>query len=259
VNFRISLVQQPLVWQDAVANRAHFGEVLRPLAGTTDLVVLPEMFTSGFTMKAEKYAELAAGETRAWLLAQAATLDAMVGGSVAVNDRGRFYNRFMLATPDGDVHVYDKRHLFRLGGEHRSYSAGTHALLVEWRGVRLCPLVCYDLRFPVFSRRRPELDYDLVLYVASWPEPRTDAWSALLRARAIENQAFCVGVNRVGEDGGGKQYIGASVALDYLGHPLLDLGAHAAVGTVALDLEALREWRDKFPAHLDADAFTLES
>jgi omega-amidase len=258
MKFRVSLLQQPLVWHDAAANRAHFEQALRPLAGTTDLAVLPEMFTSGFTMKAEQHAEPADGETRAWLLAQAAALDAMVGGSVAVSDRGRFYNRFMLATPAGDVHVYDKRHLFRLGGEHRSYSAGSHALIVEWRGVRLCPLVCYDLRFPVFSRRRPELDYNLVLYVASWPEPRTDAWSALLRARAIENQAFCVGVNRVGEDGGGKQYRGASVALDFFGHPLLDLGDRADVGTVALDLDALREWRDEFPAHLDADAFSLE-
>jgi omega-amidase len=255
----VSIAQQPLVWHDAAANRAHFAEVLAPLAGTTDLVILPEMFTSGFTMKPEEFAEAANGETRAWLLAQAAALNAAVGGSVAVDDGGRYYNRFMLATPDGDVHVYDKRHLFRMGGEHRHYSAGGHALIVEWRGIRLCPLVCYDLRFPVWSRRRPELDYDLVIYSANWPAARRHAWSTLLRARAIENQAFVVGVNRVGEDGGGNAHVGDSVVLDFTGQPLVELNDKPQVVTVPLDVEASRAWRDKFPAHLDADAFTLES
>ncbi len=198
MSFRVSIVQQPLAWQDAAANRAHFTAVLAPLAGTTDLVVLPEMFTTGFTMKPENFAEAADGATRAWLLQQAGALDAAVGGSVAVNDHGRFYNRFMLATPDGQLHRYDKRHLFRMAGEHRHYSGGGHALIVEWRGVRLCPLVCYDLRFPVWSRRRPELDYDLLIYSANWPAARRYAWMTLLRARAIENQAFVAGVESRG-------------------------------------------------------------
>lgn len=258
MSFRISLAQQPLVWHDAAANRAHFGEVLRPLAGQTDLIILPEMFTSGFTMKPEKQAEAADGETRGWLLGQARTLDAAVGGSVAVSDHGRFFNRFMLATPDGEVHQYDKRHLFRVGGEHRHYSAGGHALIVEWRGVRLCPLVCYDLRFPVWSRRRPELDYDVAIYVASWPAARRYAWSTLLRARAMENLAFVAGVNRVGEDGGGNSYVGDSALLDFLGQPLIELADQPQVVTAPIDLDALRDWRDKFPAHLDADAFFLE-
>ena len=189
MTFRVTLAQQPLVWQDAAANRAHFAEALAHLNGATDLVVLPEMFTTGFTMQPEQFAEPADGESRTWLLAQAKALDAAVGGSVAVNDRGRFYNRFMLATPEGDLYSYDKRHLFRMGGEHRHYSGGGHALIVEFRGLRLCPLVCYDLRFPVWSRRRPELDYDLVIFAANWPAPRRLAWQALLRARAIENQA----------------------------------------------------------------------
>jgi predicted amidohydrolase len=257
--FRISIVQQPLAWQDAEANRAHFASVLAPLAGTTDLVILPEMFTTGFTMSPDTQAEAAAGATRAWLLEQARLLDAAVGGSVAVNDEGRYFNRFMLSLPGGPTYWYDKRHLFRMAGEHRKYSGGDHALIIEWRGIRLCPLVCYDLRFPVWSRRRPELDYDLLVYSANWPAARRYAWTTLLRARAIENQAFVAGVNRVGDDGNGIAHVGDSVVLDFTGQPLVELNERAQAVTVTLDLEALRGWRDKFPAHLDADAFTLEA
>lgn len=258
MTFRVSIVQQPLVWLDPPANRAHFAEVLTPLAGATDLVVLPEMFTTGFTMKPEEHAEAAAGPTRDWLVAQARRLDAAVGGSVAVNDNGRFHNRFVLAMPEGPTYWYDKRHLFRMAGEHRHYTAGVHALIVEWRGARLCPLVCYDLRFPVWSRRRPQLDYDVVIYSANWPAARRFAWSALLRARAIENQAYCVGVNRIGDDGHGIAHAGDSVVLDFMGQPQLELQDEAAVVTAPVDIEAARGWRDKFPAHLDADAFSLE-
>ncbi len=258
MTFRVTLAQQPLVWQDPAANRAHFERLLAPLAGTTDLVVLPEMFTTGFTMQPQTQAEAADGPTRAWLGEQARALDAAVGGSVAINDRGRFFNRFMVATPGGPTYWYDKRHLFRMGAEHRHYSAGHHALIIEWRGVRLCPLVCYDLRFPVWSRRRPELEYDLVLYSANWPAPRRHAWMTLLRARAIENQAFCAGVNRVGDDANGVAHAGDSVLLDYMGLPLAELHDKAQVITAPIDIEQLRQWRDRFPAHLDADAFSLE-
>ena len=259
MTFRISIVQQDLAWRDPAANRAHFADVIAPLAGTTDLVVLPEMFTTGFTMKPEDYAEDADGPTRAWLLGQAKTLDAAVGGSVAVRDGKSFFNRFMIALPGGPTYWYDKRHLFRMGGEHRHYDAGDHALIVEWRGARLCPLVCYDLRFPVWSRRRPELEYDVIIYCANWPSPRAYAWSTLLRARAIENVAYCVGVNRTGADGAGNPHPGASAVLDFMGQPVLELGSEPMVATVGIDLDAMRDWRDKFPAHLDADVFTLES
>jgi len=259
MSFRISIAQQPLAWHDAAANRAHFASVLAPLAGTTDLVILPEMFTTGFTMSPEQFAEPADGETRTWLLQQAQALDAAVGGSVAVNDDGRYYNRFMLALPGGPTYWYDKRHLFRMAGEHRKYAEGDHALIIEWRGIRLCPLVCYDLRFPVWSRRRPALDYDLLIYSANWPAARRYAWTTLLRARAIENQAFVVGVNRVGDDGNGVAHVGDSVVLDFSGQPLVELNDKPQVVTVPVDLEASRNWRDKFPAHLDADAFTLET
>ncbi len=258
MNFRVSLLQQPLAWQDPAANRAHFARVLQPLAGATDLAVLPEMFTTGFTMRPEQHAEPADGPTGDWLLAQARLLDAAIGGSVAVTEHGRHYNRFLIATPAGELRHADKRHLFRVGGEHRHYSAGGHARLLEWRGLRICPLVCYDLRFPVWSRRRTGLDYDLLLYSANWPAARRYAWSTLLRARAIENQAFCVGVNRVGADGEGVAHAGDSVALDYTGVPLVELADEPAVATATLDIAALRAWRDKFPAQLDADAFSLE-
>ena len=257
MTFRVSIVQQPLAWADPAANRAHFSNVLAPLAGKTDLVVLPEMFTTGFTMKPEQLAEPANGETRAWLVEQAKALDAAVGGSVAVEEEGRFHNRFMLALPEGPTYWYDKRHLFRMGQEHRHYSAGEHALIIEWRGARLCPLVCYDLRFPVWSRRRPELDYDVLIYSANWPAARRFAWNALLRARAIENQAYCVGVNRVGDDGVGIAHAGDSVVLDFMGQSLLELQDKPLVATVPVDIEAVRGWRDKFPAQLDADTFSL--
>jgi predicted amidohydrolase len=259
MKFRLSIVQQTLAWQDPEANRAHFATVIAPLAGATDLVVLPEMFTTGFTMQPEEHAESADGATREWLLAQATALDAAVGGSVAVNDGGRFFNRFMLALPGGPTYWYDKRHLFRMGGEHRHYEGGSHALIIEWRGLRLCPLVCYDLRFPVWSRRRPQLEYELLLYAANWPAARRHAWTTLLRARAIENLAYVAGVNRVGDDGHGVAHAGDSVVLDYLGQPLAELHDQAQAATVTLDPDALRAWRDKFPAHLDADNFTLES
>jgi omega-amidase len=258
MTFRVTLVQEALAWQDPAANRARFAALLAPVRDTTDLVVLPEMFTTGFTMQPEQFSEPAEGETRAWLLEQAQSLNAAVGGSVAVNERGRYFNRFMLATPEGDLYTYDKRHLFRMGGEHRHYSVGGHVAIIEFRGLRLCPQVCYDLRFPVWSRRRPELDYDLVIYSANWPAARRHAWETLLRARAIENQAYCVGVNRVGDDGLGVAHLGDSVVLDFLGMPLLELGNAARIATVAIDPNAVREWRDRFPAHLDADAFSLE-
>ena len=258
MTFRISIVQQSLEWVNPEANRARFAEQLAPLAGKTDLVILPEMFTTGFTMKPEQHAEPADGPTKAWLIAQARALDAAVGGSVAVNDNGRFHNRFVLAMPEGPAYWYDKRHLFRMGAEHRHYDAGDHALIVEWRGARLCPLVCYDLRFPVWSRRRPELDYDVLIYAANWPAARRFAWNSLLRARAIENQAYCVGVNRIGDDGHGVAHAGESVVLDFMGQPLLELHENAQTATVPVDIEAVRGWRDKFPAHLDADAFSLQ-
>lgn len=256
---RVSLLQQPLVWQDPPGNRAHFEALLLPLSGHTDLVVLPETFTTGFSMDVERLSEPADGPSSQWLLRLAARLDAVITGSVITQDGGHYYNRLLWAAPSGELRAYDKRHLFRMGREHEHFTAGRAAWSVPWRGCNICPLVCYDLRFPVFSRRRAQLDYDVLVYVANWPAPRANAWRQLLRARAIENQAYVIGVNRVGADEPGIAHAGDSAAIDFLGQPLTELGATAAVSTVSLDLEALRAFRAKFPAHLDADAFTLEA
>jgi len=255
---RVSLVQQPLVWHDSQANRAHFEASVLPLAGHTDLVVLPETFTTGFSMDVERLAESAGGPSSQWLTRLATRIDAAIAGSVITRDGEHYYNRLLWAAPGLEVRAYDKRHLFRMGREHQHFTAGRAAWSIRWRGFNVCPLVCYDLRFPVFSRRRAQLDYDLLLYVANWPAARASAWRQLLRARAIENQAYVVGVNRVGVDGQGVAYAGDSAAIDFLGEPLAEMGAAAQVTTLDLDADALRAFRSKFPAHLDADAFTLE-
>jgi predicted amidohydrolase len=257
-SLRVSLLQQPLAWHDPAANRAHFEALLRPLTGHTDLVVLPETFTTGFSMAVGQIGEPAGGPTLAWLQRLAGELDAAITGSVVTLDGECYYNRLLWASPEGELRHYDKRHLFRMGREHQHFTPGRSAWSVAWRGFRICPLVCYDLRFPVFSRRRPELDYELLLYVANWPAARADAWRALLRARAIENQAYVVGVNRVGADGRGVPYAGESAAIDFLGKPLAEAADAPAVLTVELPRAPLSEFRERFPAHLDADRFTLE-
>lgn len=255
---RVTLVQQPLVWGEPQANRARFEALLAPLAGTTDLVVLPETFTTGFSMAVEQLGEPAGGASSEWLARQARALDAAITGSLITHDGGRYFNRLLWAEPGGlPLRQYDKRHLFRMGREHQHFAPGGRALSLAWRGFRICPLVCYDLRFPVYSRRRAELDYELLLYVANWPAARAYAWRQLLVARAIENQAYVIGVNRVGPDGNGVPYGGDSAAIDYLGQPLAEAGAEPAVITVTLDGARLAAFREKFPAHLDADRFTL--
>ncbi|HUE48214.1 MAG TPA: amidohydrolase [Steroidobacteraceae bacterium] len=255
---RVSLLQQPLVWHDPAANRAHFEAQLAPLAGRTDLVVLPEVFTTGFSMQVQSLGEAVGGPTTVWLTQLAARLDAAITGSVITEDGGRYYNRLLWALPSGALRQYDKRHLFRLGAEHEHFTPGREAWSILWRGLRICPLVCYDLRFPVFSRRRAGLEYDLLVYVANWPAARADAWRQLLRARAIENQAYVVGVNRVGADGHGVAHAGDSAAIDFLGRTLAQAGDAPATVNVELERAPLEAYREKFPAHLDADRFTLE-
>lgn len=254
---RVSLVQAATLWEDAAANHAALGEMTASLAGATDVVVLPEMFATGFSMQPGALAEPPLGPTATWMAALAARLDAAVVGSVITREDGRHYNRLYWVTPDGGVSQYDKRHLFRMGGEDRHYAPGGAGLVVDWRGFRIAPLVCYDLRFPVWSRRRSGYDYDVLLYVASWPAPRRQAWRSLLVARAIENQAFAVGLNRVGADGNGVPHAGDSVVHDFLGQPLVELADQPAVATVTLDRAALVAFRERFPAQLDADGFTL--
>jgi predicted amidohydrolase len=253
----VTLVQTDLAWQDPAANRRRLAAHFRGLVGHTDLVVLPEMFSTGFSMEAAGLAEDMNGPTIGWLREEAAALGCVITGSVIVREEGRCYNRLVWARPDGTLDHYDKRHLFRIASEQDHYAAGERRLVVALKGWRVCPMICYDLRFPVWSRNRG--DYDLLLYVANWPLRRAHAWSTLLRARAIENLSYVAGVNRIGRDGNGATYAGDSVALDFLGQPLSSEGGGDRVETAVLDLESLQAYRQSFPAHLDADRFELLS
>jgi predicted amidohydrolase len=259
---RVSLVQGATRWHDAAANREYYGALARPLRGQTDLIVLPETFLSGFTNEAPGNAETMDGEGLRWLRGLAHEVGAVVTGSLVMREGERCMNRLIWMRPDGTHAQYDKRHLFRMAGEHERYGSGNERLIVELNGWRICPLVCYDLRFPVWSRNRYErveqrFDYDLLVYVANWPSPRRVPWQTLLRARAIENWSYCVGVNRIGVDGNELHYAGDSAVLDFLGAPLVELGAQEQVVTVTLDLAALAAHRERFPAWMDADEFTI--
>jgi predicted amidohydrolase len=256
-------VQGDTIWHDPQANRAMYGAMMADLAGKTDLIVLPETFTSGFSNEAIHRAEGMDGPTVAWIREQAAALGAAVTGSVQIREGEGVYNRLLWATPDGGLQHYDKRHLFRMAKEHERYAGGRNRLTVELKGWRVCPLVCYDLRFPVFIRNRfgveatGRFDYDLLVFVANWPSPRRYAWTTLLRARAIENLCCVAAVNRVGTDGNEVHYSGESVALNELGHPLVECGAQTQVVTTVFSAKALAAHRERFPAQMDADSFEL--
>lgn len=253
---KVAVVQTELDWQAPEKNRQSLAQTIATLS-QQDLIVLPEMFTTGFSMDSTAVAEPAGGESLDWLKQQAALSGAALCGSVAVKEQGQYYNRLYFVTPEGESFQYDKKHLFRMAGEHQAYQAGRERVIVPWRGLRYCLQICYDLRFPVFSRNRN--DYDVLIYVANWPAPRRLAWRTLLAARAIENQAYVIGCNRIGSDGNGVDYSGESLVLDYLGQPLADGADRAEVLVAELDGAALQQFKDKFPAYLDADDFTLGS
>lgn len=251
---KVAVIQSELIWQNSTQNLQQFSDKLAGLQ--VDLVVLPEMFNTGFSMQSELIAEPENGPAVQWLQKTAARLDAAVCGSVATQTPQGPVNRLWFFTPDGQSSFYDKKHLFRMGGEHNAYRAGDKRVVVEWRGLRFCLQICYDLRFPVFSRNQQ--DYDALIYVANWPAARSRVWTTLLQARAIENQAFVLGCNCVGTDGNGIEYDGASAIVDYLGQPLAGLSsAQQGVLLAELDTEALHQFKQKFPAYLDADSFTL--
>ena len=262
-DLRISLVQGATRWHDPVGNRDYYGDLIKPLANVTDLVILPETFTSGFSNDAIDKAEGMDGPTVAWIREQASSLNAAVTGSVQLRTEEGVFNRLLWATPDGELQYYDKRHLFRYAGEHKRYAAGEKRLTVEWKGWRINPLVCYDLRFPVYSRNRynvereGQLDFDLQIFVANWPAARAYAWKTLLRARAIENLCYVAAVNRVGLDGNGLEYSGDSAVIDFMGQPLIETtGEEGVVSSVISGVE-LAVHRERFPAMLDGDTFSL--
>lgn len=250
----VTPLQIELAWERPEDNRRQFTEIIDALPEATDLIVLPEMFTTGFSMNALANAERPQGPTQSWMQELARRHDCAITGSIAVQEQGEVFNRMLFVTPQS-VSVYDKRHLFRMAGEHKRYAPGAARVIVPWRGWRVLLQVCYDLRFPVFSRNCG--DYDLALYVANWPAARREHWRALLRARAIENLACVIGVNRVGEDANGLAYSGDSLVVAADGKLLWDGLNEIGAARITLDGAALSAYRDSFPCHMDADAFQL--
>lgn len=261
-NLKITLVQTPLHWEDPVANRAMLEEKIWEINGTTDVIILPEMFTTGFTMNASPVAEVMNVTTTQWMKQMADKTGALLLGSFIVKEGAKYFNRLIWMEPGGAVKTYDKRHLFRMANEHEVYSGGNQRWVATWKGWKILPLVCYDLRFPVWSRNRwdataQSMDYDLLVYVANWPQPRVGAWEILLKARAVENLSYVAGVNRIGSDGLGIPYNGHSAVIDPKGN-VAWLGDDAEIAkTVVLDSSVLMEHRKRFPAYLDADDFNL--
>ncbi len=252
---KLGIIQLSISWHDKQKNcdRARY------LIETNDaeLFILPEMFSTGFTSEVEKCAESMEGETVKWFETTAKeTNKAIIGSIIIESQRGVYVNRMIFAAPNCELEFYDKRHLFRMGGEHKTFTGGEERKIFSYKGFRILPQVCYDLRFPVFSRNRN--DYDLAIYVACWPEPRTYAWSALLKARAIENQCYLAGVNMAGEDPILK-YKGSSAVLDFMGNPMQEATEWVENVKIAeLDLEKLNAFKEKFPAWMDADCFEIK-
>ncbi len=254
-NLRVSTIQSKLKWEDKTANRNQFAEKIKRLAGQTDVIILPEMFTTGFSMAADRLAEAMDGPTVDWMKQQAIESGAVVTGSFICKEKGRFYNRLLWMQPDGTYSKYDKRHLFTLAGEEKTYTAGQERLIVEYMGWKICPQICYDLRFPVWSRNVEA--YDLLFYVANFPARRSDAWKALIRARAIENQSYTIGVNVVDTDGNDIYYSGDTSVIDYNGDILYQIAHLEDVFTMELSHQKLVEFRTKLHFLPDQDAFEI--
>jgi omega-amidase len=262
-DLKITLIQSDLHWEDIEANLSMFEEKIWQIPGSTDVIVLPEMFTTGFTMSASKKAELMNMRTFKWMRQMADQTGALILGSYIVSVHDRYYNRLLWMEPGGNFKTYDKRHLFRMENEHKTYSAGESLLIGTWKGWKICPLICYDLRFPVWSRNRwdrvnQKLSYDVAVYVANWPVTRIEMWDTLLKARAIENLSYVVGVNRVGQDDHGIEYNGHSSIISPKGEVIYTNEGGEAVRTMELSANALHAFRDRFPAYIDADDFTIE-
>lgn len=254
----ITYVQSNLYWENPIINREHFDNLINQISENTDVIILPEMFSSGFTMNPKLIAEPSNGETLQWMLKKAKQKNCVITGSVSVKENDNYYNRLYWVTPNGEISTYNKRHLFQMGNEHHHYTAGTEKIIVEHKGWRICPLICYDLRFPVWARNTKENTYDLLIYVANWPEIRSYPWKQLLIARAIENQAYVIGVNRVGQDGNGIAHSGDSSVLNPKGELLSLMNAsQERVETVKLSRQYLIEFRKVFPVLSDSDTFKV--
>jgi omega-amidase len=263
-DLKITLIQSDLHWEEIEANLAMFEEKIWQIGNNaTDVIVLPEMFTTGFTMNAARLAEHMNMRTFKWMKQMADQTGALILGSYIVRVHDRYYNRLLWMEPGGNFKTYDKRHLFRMENEHKVYAAGESLLIGTWKGWRICPMVCYDLRFPVWSRNKwdltaKKLSYDLMIYVANWPTIRIDAWNTLLRARAIENLSYVAGVNRIGQDDSGVEHNGNSAVISPKGETIYTNEGTEATHTIELSANSLEAFRDRFPAYLDADDFNIE-
>ncbi len=253
---KVALIQTDLIWENPEKNRENFSKKFKNLSEDVDLTILPEMFTSGFTMNAKAIAETMQGDTVTWMQQMASKHNTAIVGSIVVTEDNKFYNRLLFVTPNGTLQYYDKRHTFTLAGEDKVYSTGIKKLIIDYKGWKICPLICYDLRFPVWSRNTE--DYDVLLYVANWPKPRIAAWDALLKARAIENMSYCIGVNRVGVDGLDIEYSGNSAVYDLFGNEISNIEPNKEqIEIITLQKEHITRYRDKLKFLDDRDDFTV--
>lgn len=260
-NLIITIIQSNLIWENTEANLLSFDIKISSLKQPTDLIILPEMFNTGFSMNIDNCAEPVEGRTFQWMKDKARQQNCVVIGSILTQEKRRFFNRLIWMKADGSYDMYDKRHLFRLANEQLYFNAGRHKLITEVKGWNICPLICYDLRFPIWSKNifsDNSYDYDLLIYIANWPECRSYAWKSLLVARAIENQSFIIGVNRVGKDGKGLDYSGDSMLIDYNGLPIVCIPQHKeSVKTFTLIYSELKNFRKRFTFGLDGDKFNI--
>lgn len=271
MTLKITIIQSELFWENVDRNLEMFTQKIEGISKPTDIIVLPEMFNTGFSMESKKLSETMGGKTVTWMKSQAVNSAAVITGSLIINENENYYNRLIWAQPNGEIYTYDKRHLFRMAGEHHNFDAGIERVIIEYKGWRICPMICYDLRFPVWSRNiafcHPEPVegsknsspvYDILIYVANWPAVRKQPWNKLLEARAIENQCYVIGVNRVGKDGKEIGYSGNSVVVNPKGDIISSIAENAdTTESVDLSLTELNDFREKFPVSMDGDEFTL--
>ncbi|HAF30945.1 MAG TPA: amidohydrolase [Bacteroidales bacterium] len=255
-NLNVSCIQTDLVWENTDQNLKEFTAKFDLLPSDSELVILPEMYTTGFSMNPEKLAEKMNGKSFIWMKEQSARIEKIIVGSLIIKEDNKYFNRLIAMFPNGEYFTYDKRHLFRMGKEHEHYSRGESKIIFKHKSWRICPLVCYDLRFPVWSRNKN--NYDLLIYVANWPDSRREVWKSLLVARALENQAYVIGVNRVGEDGESLSYAGDTMIISPKGKILRNTNEYQSeIMNVEISLDELNQFREKFPVMLDADDFKI--
>ncbi len=261
-NLKISIIQSDLIWEDKESNLVNFEKKIKSEKYLGDLILLPEMFNTAFSMNPAKFAEEPQSRTFIWMKNMSTQVQASIAGSYMVVENGKFYNRFLIMNPDGSFYQYDKRHLFRMGYEHKHFSAGNKDLIFNFKGYKIKALICYDLRFPVFAKNNynnGEYDYDVLIYVANWPKVRNKIWQNLLISRALENQCYVVAVNRIGKDGNGLDHAGNSCVIDPKGEYIIEpIQDREFIKTDSISLDELNDFRSKFTVGLDWDSFEVK-